>query len=128
MSQKRSKYIDLEQIKKKNYTHTRIVGMLFNQNDKFHNCTALGIFLMYIRKTIVSEVWRPPGRAQIEKKRAPKPAQKTAPKFMRFFRDFGCPNGSKMAPKSHRQLWSKGVDLDTNDYFLVQSDRCQRDR
>ena len=35
MSQKRSKYIDLEEIKKKNYEHTRIVGMRFNPNDKF---------------------------------------------------------------------------------------------
>ena len=34
MSQKRSKYIDLEIIKKKKYEHTRIVGMQFNPNDK----------------------------------------------------------------------------------------------
>ena len=45
---------------------------------------------------MVSEVWRPPGRAQIEKKRAPKPVQKTAPKFVRFF----AISGAQMDPKS----------------------------
>ena len=45
--------------------------------------------LLYQGKTMISEVWRPPGRAQIEKKRAPKPVQKTAPKFVRFFAILG---------------------------------------
>ena len=44
---------------------------------------------------MVSEVWRPPGRAQIEKKRAPKPVQKTAPKFVRFFAISGAQKNPK---------------------------------
>ena len=51
--------------------------------------------LFYLRKTMVFEVRRPRGRAQIQKKRVPKPIQKTSLKIMRFSAILG----PKMEPK-----------------------------
>ena len=44
---------------------------------------------------MVFEVWRPRGRAQIQKKRDPKPIQKTGLEILRFFAILG----AKMDPK-----------------------------
>ena len=55
----------------------------------------------YLMKTMVFEVRRPRGRPQIQKKRAPKPSQKTGLKIMRFFYEFGSQNGAQLGPNSH---------------------------
>ena len=66
--------------------------------------------LFYLRKTMVFEVRRPRGRAQIEKKRVQKPIQKTGLEILRFFAILG----PKMEPK-----W------DPNRIQNLQKNRCE---
>ena len=68
---------------------------------------------------MVSEVWRPPGRAQIEKKHAPKPVQKTAPKFVRFFAISAAQMDPKWVPNRIQNRSKNGSENGTIFEFNV---------